>query len=140
MLPATDRVIQTFPNATRVIANSHSISNFLTMPYFDDLAKETECWSQEGSMSESLIDTVMAFGYGAYLAGSQHSISPEESKKAEFYSRIALRSRSSILRSPNTLSKLQVGQKPFHLQLARTKSPDTLSNGQFNWCNALRPK
>ena len=110
------------------------------MPYFDKLAKETEGWSQEGSMSIPLIDTVMAFGYGAYLAESQHSISSEESKKAECYSRIALRSRSSILRSPNTLLKLQVGQKPWHFQLFCTKPPDTLSNGRFNWCHVLRPK
>ena len=140
MLPTTDRVSQTFPNAARVTVNSQSISNFLTMPYFDNLAKETEGWSQEGSMSRTLIDTVMAFGYGAYLASSQHSVSSEESKKAECYSRIALRSRSNILSSPNTLSKLQVGQKSWHFQLFCTNSLDTLSNGQFNWCNVLRPK
>ena len=112
MLPTTDRVIEIFPNPARLIANNYSISNFLTMPFFDNLCRETGGRSQGGSISTSLIDTVMAFGYRAYLNISQHVIISEESKKAENYSRIALRSRDSVLRSPNTLLKLQAGQTP----------------------------
>lgn len=108
------------------------------MPYIDSLARETEDWSQEGSMSVSLIDSVMAFGYGAYVADSKHSISSEESKKAEYYSKIALRSRNSILCSPNTLSKLQVDQIPRQFQLFCANPPGPLSNGRFKLCNVLR--
>ena len=112
MLSTTSRVIQIFPNPARVIANHYSISNFLTMPYFDNLVREIGGRSQEGSMSTSLTDTVMAFGYQAYLTVSQQFISSEEVKKAECYSRIALRSRGSVLCSPNTLLKLQASRNP----------------------------
>nr|ANM86370.1 putative C6 transcription factor [Cladonia uncialis subsp. uncialis]AUW31185.1 putative C6 transcription factor [Cladonia uncialis subsp. uncialis] len=77
------------------------------MPYFDNLARESGGLFPETSMSIALIDSVMAFGYQAYLTVSQRFISSEERKKADFYSIIALRSRGSVLCSPNTLLKLQ---------------------------------
>ncbi|MCJ1285674.1 hypothetical protein MMC26_005015 [Xylographa opegraphella] len=107
MLPTTGRVIQILPDSAGVIANNYSISNFLTMPYFDNLVKEAAGRSQGSSMSISLIDSVMAFGYQAYLTITQRFIHSEERKKADFYSRTALRSRARVLRSPNSLLKLQ---------------------------------
>ena len=63
-------------------------------------------------MSISLIDSVMAYGYQAFLTITQRFIGLEERKKADQYSRIALRSRASVLRSPNTLLKLQASPLP----------------------------
>jgi len=102
------------------------------MSYFDNLIKEAEGRSQGSSMSISLIDSVMAFGYQAYLAITQRFISSEERKKADYYSRIALRSRGSVLRSPNTLLKLRVSRTPKHCQLLNANCPDNFSNGRFN--------
>ena len=59
-------------------------------------------------MSISLINSVMAFGFQAYLTISQRSINSEERKRAQQYAKIPLRCRSSVLRSPNTLLKFQV--------------------------------
>ena len=112
MLSTASRVTHIFPSYARVIANKDSISNFLTTPYFDNLVRETGGQSQEGSVSISLIDSVMAFGYQAYLTVSQRFISTEEKKKAQYYSRIALRSRGSVLLSSNTLLKLQASRSP----------------------------
>ena len=81
-------------------------------------------------MLVSLIDSVMASGYQAYLAITQRFISSEERKKADCYSRIALRSRGSVLRSPNTLLKLQASLTPQHCQLLDADGPDTFSNGR----------
>ena len=78
------------------------------MPYLDSIIRETLGRTREGSMSISLIDSVMAFGYQAYLTISQRSINSEERKRVHQYAKIPLRSRSSILRSPNTLLKFQV--------------------------------
>lgn len=129
MFSKTSRVNQIFPNSARVTANIHSISNFLTMPYFDNLARESGGLFPETSMSIALIDSVMAFGYQAYLTVSQRFISSEERKKADFYSIIALRSRGSVLCSPNTLLKLQVSRVSLHYQLLSTNFPDTFGNG-----------
>lgn len=68
-------------------------------------------------MSISLIDSVMAFGYQAYLTITQRFISSEERRKADYYSRMALRSRGSVLRSPNTLLKVQVNRTPWRCLL-----------------------
>ena len=89
------------------------------MSYFDKFFKEAGDRSQGDPMSISLIDSVMAYGYQAYLFITQRFISPEEKKKADLYSSIALRSRDSVLRSPNTLLKLQVGRAPSELWTAR---------------------
>ena len=78
------------------------------MPYLDSIIRETLGRTREGSMSISLIDSVMAFGYQAYLTISQRSINSEERKRVHQYAKIPLRSRSIILRSPNTLLKFQV--------------------------------
>ena len=58
------------------------------------------------------MDSVMAFGYQSYLTVMQRFVSPEEKKKAGFYSRIALRSRGNVSKSPNTLLKLYASQLP----------------------------
>ena len=120
MFSKTSRVIQIFPNSARVTANNHSISNFLTISYFDNLARETGGRILESSMSIALIDSVMAFGYQAYLTISQRFISSEERKKTDCYSMIALRSRGSVLCSPNSLLKLQVSRVSLHYKLLST--------------------
>lgn len=61
-------------------------------------------------MSTSLIDSVMSFGYQAYLTITQRFISSEERQKADHYSKMTLKSRGNVLRSPNTLLKLQVNR------------------------------
>ncbi|RQM04530.1 hypothetical protein DH86_00004444 [Scytalidium sp. 3C] len=63
--------------------------------------------TQEGSISISLMDSVMVFGYQAYLTFSQRPVNSEERNRALQYAKIPLRSRGSILRSPNTLLKFQ---------------------------------
>lgn len=78
------------------------------MPYLDSIVRETVGRTHEGSISISLIDSVMAFGYQAYLTFSQRPINSEERTRALQYAKIPLRSRGSILRSPNTLLKFQV--------------------------------
>ncbi len=138
MFSKASRVIEIFPNSARVTENNYSISNFLTMLYFDNLTREIGGRFQEGSMSIALIDSVMAFGYQAYLTVSQRFISSEERKKAECYSIIALRSRGSVLCSPNTLLKSQVSPNPQYYQLLSTDSPDTLGNGPSKSYNALQ--
>lgn len=82
------------------------------MSYFDNLVKEARGRSQGSLLSTSLVDSVMAFGYQAYLTTTQRFISSEERQKAGYYSRMALRSRGSVLRSPDTLLKLQVNRTP----------------------------
>ena len=111
MLPTASRVSRALPNTFRMIASVDSISNFLKMPYLDNIIRETLGRTREASIAISLIDSVMAFGYQAYLALSQRSISPEERKRALQYAKIPLRSRGSLLRSPNTLLKFQVTLK-----------------------------
>lgn len=59
-------------------------------------------------MSISLIDSVIAFGYQAFLVMTKRFVRSDERKKADSHSRAALRSRVNVLRSPNTLLKLQV--------------------------------
>lgn len=78
------------------------------MPYLDSIVRETVGRFREGSMAITLIDSVMAFGYQAFLTVSQRSANPEERKRAHQYAKIPLRCRGSILRSPNTLLKFQV--------------------------------
>ena len=85
------------------------ISNFLTVSFFDNLVKEARDWSQGSSMSRSLIDSVMAFGYQAYLTTIQRLIRLEEKTRAENYVKTALRCYTNVIRSTNTLLKLQVG-------------------------------
>ena len=89
-------------------------------------------------MSIALINSVMAFGYQAYLTVSQRFISSEERKKAECYSITALKSRGSVLCSPNTLLKLQVSQNPQHYQLLSTNCLDTFGNGPSKSYDALQ--
>lgn len=78
------------------------------MPYLDSIVRENVGHPQEGSISISLIDSVMAFGYQAYLNFCQRPVSSEERNRAVQYAKIPLRSRGSILRSPNNLLKFQV--------------------------------
>lgn len=59
-------------------------------------------------MLVSLIDSVMAFGFQAFLKNTKRSVSPDEKRKADYYSLIALNSYGSVLGSPDTLLKLQV--------------------------------
>lgn len=70
--------------------------------------KEARRRPQGNSVLISLIDSVMAFGFHAFLKSSRRFVSPNEKKEADHYSRIALGSHDSVLRSPNTLLKLQV--------------------------------
>jgi len=77
------------------------------MPYLDIIVRENVGRNQEGPISISLIDSVMAFGYQAYLTFSQRPVNSEERNSALQYAKIPLRSRGSILRSPNTLLKFQ---------------------------------
>lgn len=88
-------------------------------------------------MSISLIDSVMAFGYQAYLAITQRFRSSEERKKADCYSRIALRFHGDALRSPNTLLKLQVSPRFQYCRLFDANCPDTFSNGRFHASKGL---
>ena len=87
-----------------------SVANFLPMSHFDNLFKEAGARSQCSPMSISLIDSVMAFGYQAYLAVTQRFIDFEERSKANCYSRIALRRHRNVLSSSNTLLKLQASR------------------------------
>lgn len=64
-------------------------------------------------MSVALINAVMAFGYQAHLAFSERPATSEEKSRALQYAKIPLRSRYSILSSPNNLLKFQVVQ-PLH--------------------------
>ena len=79
----------------------------------------------------------MAFGYQAYLTITQRFISSEERKKADYHSRIALRSRGRVLRSPNTLLKLQASRNARHGRLLNADSPDNFSNGRFRLVRQL---
>lgn len=72
--------------------------------------KEARGWSAGNSVLRSLIDSVMAFGFHAFLKNAKRPISPDEKRKADYYSLIALNSHASVLCSPNTLLKLQVSQ------------------------------
>ncbi|KIN07015.1 hypothetical protein OIDMADRAFT_70428, partial [Oidiodendron maius Zn] len=83
------------------------ISNFLTRSYFDKYMKEARGWSAGNSVLRSLIDSVMAFGFHAFLRNAKRPISPDEKRKADYYSLIALNSHANVLCSPNTLLKLQ---------------------------------
>jgi hypothetical protein len=78
------------------------------MPYLDSIVRENVGQTQERSISISLIDSVMAFGYLACLTFSQRPINSEERNRAFQYAKIPLRSRGRILRSRNTLLKFQV--------------------------------
>lgn len=89
-------------------------------------------------MSISLIDSVMAFGYQSYLTIMPRSVSSEERKKADYYSRLALRSRDNVLRSPNTLLKLHASPTLQPCQLLNTNYPDNFSNGGSNWLGSLQ--
>lgn len=73
----------------------------------------------------------MAFGYQAYLNATRRFIGLEERKKADGYARIALRSRGSVLRSPNTLLKLQASRTPKQCPMLNANGPDNSSNGRF---------
>lgn len=129
MLPTTSRVNRILPIITRVTANVNSISSFLTMSYLDSIIRETVSRTREGSISISLIDSVMAFGYQAYLTTSQRSMNSEERKRAHQYAKIPLRSRGNVLRSPNTLLKFQVNLTLHAQELLSADWLDDLSNG-----------
>ncbi|TVY85215.1 Terrein cluster-specific transcription factor terR [Lachnellula suecica] len=83
------------------------VPNFLTRSYFDRLLKEARGRPQGNSVLISLIDSVMAFGFHAFLKTSRRYVSSHDKKEADYYSRIALNSYASVLSSPNTLLKLQ---------------------------------
>ena len=108
----TFRVSSGFGASSRIITNCPSISTFLTRSCFDDYVQEANSLSGEGSAVIPLVDSVMAFGYRTLLAASQQSKSSEMRRKAIIYSSIALRSRDKVLRSPETLHKMQVRDIP----------------------------
>ncbi|KAL3417086.1 integral membrane protein duf6 [Phlyctema vagabunda] len=83
------------------------VPNFLNRSYFDKYMKDARGQPQGNSVLISLIDSVMAFGFHALLKSSRRFVSPGEKKEADCYSRIALSSQASVLRSPDTLFKLQ---------------------------------
>ena len=115
--------------STRIATKDYSISNFLTKLQLDSYMKDARGRSQGSSMLISLIDSVMAFGYQAFLTITQRSVASDERKKADYYSKTALRSRSSVLRSANTLLKLQVSLLLRHCRTLRANRVDNSSNG-----------
>ena len=125
------RVSCCFGASRRTITNCDSISTFLTRSCFDDYVQEAKALSEEGSAVIPLIDSVMAFGYQTLLAASQQSKSSEMRRKAITYSRIALRSRDSVLRSPETLLKMQVREMSLRRHWPFVNSSDNSSNGRL---------
>ncbi|KAL9079456.1 MAG: hypothetical protein Q9157_001665 [Trypethelium eluteriae] len=114
--------------------------------YWNDAALMESCKaeardrSQGGSMLTALIDSAMAFGYQACITASQRFISLEERAKALSYSKSALRSRGSVLHSPDTLLKLQASQS-FQRSIWRMLIwIDYLGDGQWtrNFLNDMR--
>jgi len=103
----------------------------MTRSCFDDYVQEAKALSEEGSAVIPLIDSVMAFGYQTLLAASQQSKSSEMRRKAITYSRIALRSRDSVLRSPETLLKMQVREMSLRRHWPFVNSSDNSSNGRL---------
>ncbi|KAH8799105.1 hypothetical protein F5884DRAFT_905564 [Xylogone sp. PMI_703] len=83
------------------------ISNFLTISCFDKYIKEAQGQLPGNSVLISLIDSVMAFGYQAFLKSTQRFVSTEEKRKANYYCLMTLNSYTSVLNSPDTLLKLQ---------------------------------
>ncbi|KAH8804517.1 hypothetical protein F5884DRAFT_884048 [Xylogone sp. PMI_703] len=83
------------------------ISNFLTKSCFDKYMKEARGRSPGNSVLISLIDSVMAFGYQAFLKSTQRFVSTDEKRKANYYCLMTLNSYASVLNSPDTLLKLQ---------------------------------
>jgi hypothetical protein len=90
----------------------NSVSNFLTKSLFLKYIKDVRGRLQGNLVLMSLIDSVLAFGFDA-LKSSRQFASPDEKKKADSYSRMALSSYGGVLRSTNTLLKLQV-RLPFY--------------------------
>jgi hypothetical protein len=85
-----------------------SVPIFLTRSYFDNYMKEARGRPQGNAVLISLIDSVMAFGFHAFSRSSRRFVSPDEKEEADHHSRIALSSHARVLRSPDTLFKLQV--------------------------------
>ena len=110
MFRPTSRVTCVTLTLLKIWTNGNRISNFLTRSYFDKYMKEARGWSAGNSVLRSLIDSVMAFGFHAFLKNSKRPISPDGKRKADYYSLIALNSHANVLCSPNTLLKLQVSQ------------------------------
>jgi hypothetical protein len=131
MFQPTSRVTQVFLNSLNIWTNCYSISNFLTRPCFDKYMKQARGWSAGNSVLISLIDSVMAFGFHAFLKSTKRSMSPDEKRKAEYYSLTALNSYESVLCSPDTLLKLQVGQIFGSVRYINTNRPDNFSNGHL---------
>ena len=90
-----------------VISDSHSISNFLTRSCFDKYLKDARKRPQASPMLMRLIDSVMAIGYDALVKSAQSFVDPEKKKKADYYCQLALNSRCSVLRAPDSLLKVQ---------------------------------
>jgi hypothetical protein len=87
--------------------------------------KDARGWLGENSVLVSLIDSVMAFGFQAFLKNTKRSVRPDEKRKADCYSLIALNLYGSVLGSPDTLLKLQVSS---NLQLFRRFHANRLDN------------
>lgn len=63
----------------------------------------------------------MAYGYKAYLSMAPRGTNFEERKNDVYlYSKVALRSRNAILRSPNTILKLQASRNRSVFLLAQS--------------------
>jgi hypothetical protein len=101
---------------TSGLTSIHSIPSFLTRSSFDKYMREAKgkksgsCGSSSSMPLGPLVDSVMAFGYHAFLKSTQRFVSPEKKRKADYYSSIALKSRECVLQGPNSLLKLQVPQ------------------------------
>ncbi|KAH8588738.1 hypothetical protein B0O99DRAFT_638470 [Bisporella sp. PMI_857] len=83
------------------------IANFLTRLCFDKYLKDARNTHQANPILIHLIDSVMAFGYNALVKSTQSFVDPEKKRTADYYSKMALNSRGSVLRAPNSLLKLQ---------------------------------
>ncbi|KAH8585600.1 hypothetical protein B0O99DRAFT_646535 [Bisporella sp. PMI_857] len=83
------------------------IANFLTRLCFDKYLKDARNSHQANPILIHLIDSVMAFGYDTLVKSTQSFVDPEKKRKAGCYSKMALNSRGSVLRAPNSLLKLQ---------------------------------
>ncbi|KAH8593161.1 hypothetical protein B0O99DRAFT_628237 [Bisporella sp. PMI_857] len=83
------------------------IANFMPQLCFDKYLKDARNTHQANPILIHLIDSVMAFGYNALVKSTQSFVDPEKKNKADYYSKMALNSRGSVLRAPNSLLKLQ---------------------------------
>ncbi|KAI9691645.1 MAG: hypothetical protein M1822_007716 [Bathelium mastoideum] len=84
-----------------------SISEFLPRSSFDNYVEQARGRSQGSLLLTSLISSVMAVGYCALLTCKQRAVGLDERKQANYYAKLALRSRNAVANSPDSLLKLQ---------------------------------